>query len=449
MTEIEFDFNQKNVVIQANLRDSFQEVIKKYFQKAEIDPSTVYFFANGIKIDENKDVESQMNEINKKNNKIKVLVHSIEKPNEVISKSKEIICPKCFNPCRIKFENSKIKLYDCINEHITENINLNEFKNTQNINLSKITCDKCKEKNKGNTFNHDFYICTTCKQNICPLCKSLHDDEHNIINYEQKNYICSNHSDAYVKYCTKCKKNLCMMCDSQHQGHDTVFFGNLLPDIDGIKTKLLEMKKNIEIFKNKINEIIEQLNNLVKTMELYYEINNDILKNYKIKNKNYETLQNIKEINITTHLFEKINDMNKYQNFNDIIFNVIDIYNKIYVGEDNPEDNTNVKKETSYLYNRPISMKRTEIILNQMKNSICKIKTENEENVGGIGIFTKILYKYEYIPVLIVNKNISNDKELQVELYENNEKIIKIIKLDQERKKYINSDLNASIIEIN
>ncbi len=32
------------------------------------------------------------------------------------------------------------------------------------------------------------------------------------------------------------------MCDSQHQGHDTVFFGNLLPDIDGIKTKLLEMK---------------------------------------------------------------------------------------------------------------------------------------------------------------------------------------------------------------
>ena len=38
MTEIEFDFNQKNVVIQANLRDSFQEVIKKYFQKAEIDP---------------------------------------------------------------------------------------------------------------------------------------------------------------------------------------------------------------------------------------------------------------------------------------------------------------------------------------------------------------------------------------------------------------------------
>ena len=215
------------------------------------------------------------------------------------------------------------------------------------------------------------------------------------------------------------------MCDSQHQGHDTVFFGNLLPDIDGIKTKLLEMKKSIEIFKNKINEIIEQLNNLVKTMELYYEINNDILKNYKIKNKNYETLQNIKEINITTHLFEKINDMNKYQNFNDIIFNVIDIYNKIYVGEDNPEENTTVKKETSYLYNRPISMKRTEIILNQMKNSICKIKTENEENVGGIGIFTKILYKYEYIPVLIVNKNISNDKELQVEFYENNEKLLK------------------------
>ena len=60
MTEIEFDFNQKIIVIQANLDDSFQDVIKKYIQKAEVDPSKIFYFANGVKIDEDKTVESQM-----------------------------------------------------------------------------------------------------------------------------------------------------------------------------------------------------------------------------------------------------------------------------------------------------------------------------------------------------------------------------------------------------
>ena len=382
MTEIEFDFNQKIIVIQANLDDSFQDVIKKYIQKAEVDPSTIFYFANGVKIDEAKTVESQMNEINKKNNKMKVLVHSIEKSNDVFAKSKEIICPKCFNPCRIKIENSTIKLYDCIEGHITEDINLNEFKNTQNINLSKIICDKCKEKNKGNSFNHDFYICTTCKQKICPLCKSFHDSEHNIIDYNKKNYICQNHGDSYIKYCKDCKTNLCVLCETEHKDHETVSFASLMPKVEEIKSKLSDMKTNIENFKNKIKEMIEQLNNLVNTMELYYEINNDILNNYKINNKNFETLQNINDINITIELFKKIKDINKNQNFKDIIFNIIDIYNKINYNNENEFN----------IYNRPITMKTTEIILNQMKKCICKIKTEKEL---GIGIFTKILYKSE------------------------------------------------------
>ena len=70
-------------------------------------------------------------------------------------------------------------------------------------------------------------------------------------------------------------------------------------------------------------------------------------------------------------------------------------------------------------------MKITEIILNQMKNSLCKIKTENDEKEVRIGIFTKILYNSEDIPILIINKNIINEKEIQVELYENDKKLLK------------------------
>ena len=439
MTEIEFDFNQKIIVIQANLGDSFQQVIKNYIIKTSLDPTTIYFFANGAKIDETKTVESQMNEVNKKNNKMKVLVHSIEKSNDVFIQSKEIICPECLNPCRIKIKNSKIKLYDCIKGHKTKNININEFKKTQNINLSQIKCDKCKEKNKGNSFNNEFFICTTCKQNICPLCKLSHDSEHNIIEYNKKNYICHNHGDFYINYCKDCKKNLCFLCQTEHKDHKTVSFENLMKKVDEIKNKLSDMKINIDKFKDKIKEIIEQLNNLVKTIELYYEINNDILKNYKINNKNFETLQNINDISITIKLFEKINDINNNQNFKDILFNIIDIYNKINTNNENIEDN---------IHNKPITMKITEIILNQMKNSLCKIKTENDEKAVRIGIFTKILYNSEDIPILIINKNIINEKEIQVELYEYNKKVIKKISLDNERRKYINNDLNVSIIEI-
>ena len=50
------------------------------------------------------------------------------------------------------------------------------------LQISKIKCDICKDKNKLNTFNHEFYICNECKMNICPLCKSKHDKNHNIIN---------------------------------------------------------------------------------------------------------------------------------------------------------------------------------------------------------------------------------------------------------------------------
>ena len=50
----------------------------------------------------------------------------------------------------------KINLYDCKNRHRMNNILLNEFENTQYIDISKIICDECKEKNKGNTYKMNF-----------------------------------------------------------------------------------------------------------------------------------------------------------------------------------------------------------------------------------------------------------------------------------------------------
>ena len=109
----------------------------------------------------------------------------------------------------MKIKDYKIELYDCKNNHKIDNILLEEYENTQKIDISKIKCNICKD-NKSESYNNIFYICNSCKINICPLCKSKHDKNHNIINYDQKEYICEIHNENYVKYCDTCKNNICM-----------------------------------------------------------------------------------------------------------------------------------------------------------------------------------------------------------------------------------------------
>ena len=66
--------------------------------------------------------------------------------------------------------------------------------------------------NKSDSHKNIFFRCNKCKKNICPLCKSKHDKNHNIINYDLKDYICEEHNEAYVEYCNECKKDICLSC---------------------------------------------------------------------------------------------------------------------------------------------------------------------------------------------------------------------------------------------
>ena len=417
MVQIEFDNNQMITVIQANLGDLFKDVINKYLTKSLISPENVSFFANGSIINPNLTVEKQMNNLDKDNKTMKVIVFVMkEDENKAIIKSKEIICPECHEPCRIKLENYKIKLYDCINGHVKENINLIDFNDTQKIDLSKIVCGLCKEVNKGNSFENEFYLCLNCNQNLCPMCKYKHEKEegeHNIIKYDQKFFTCRKHNEIFVNYCQDCKVNLCLSCMEEHQEHITIYFNKLLPKVNEIKESLSEIKKNIESFNSKINIIIKQLTELMKAMEVYYDINIDILNNYSYKNRNYETLQNVNEISIENPIFGLIKEINQNRNFSSKIFNIIDLYNRITFDKDELEDldlnqenvNTNIKI--------PITIPQTENILNQMKKCVCKIN-------GGIGIFAKVKYENEINTILITNENIINEKEINCELYKNN-----------------------------
>ena len=315
MIQIEFDYNQQTTVVQAKSNDLFQNVINSYLQKSLLNPNHVYFIANGNQINPQLTVERQMSDQNKQNKKMNVLVLLNEEGAtqvQVMVKSKDIICPTCKEPCLFTTENFKIKLFGCMYNHTTDNINIKDFPDTQKINISNIICDKCKIKNKGNCPNNEFYKCLTCKQNLCLLCKQNHQSNHNIINYDEINYICQKHNETFIKYCTQCNMNICYSCDETHEeDHNIIPLKDLKPNLDEANNNLLKIKQEIELFNDNIKEIIKQLNDLIDNMNIYYEINNNILNNYEKQNRNYQKLKNIKEININNETFEQLKNINR------------------------------------------------------------------------------------------------------------------------------------------
>ena len=150
MVEIIFDYNSMQTVIQANLNDSFENIIQKFITKTQLDLNNLHFLAKGKIINKNEKIEKIMDESDKLNKRLIILVNSINNNinNTNIIKSNDIICPICKEICKYEIKKHKIKLYDCKNGHIIDNIKLNEFNNKQNIDISQIKCDKCKNKSK-------------------------------------------------------------------------------------------------------------------------------------------------------------------------------------------------------------------------------------------------------------------------------------------------------------
>ena len=235
MAEVIFIFNGQQTVIQCSTDEKMKDIYKRYSVKINIDINGVYFLYNGASIN----LESTFNEIASKNdkneNKMKVLVYSHSNDNNnnenaSFIKSPEIIGPKCGENCLIDFKDYKIKLHDCKNGHNLDNILFDEYNKTQKIDLSKIICDDCKNKNKNNTFNNKFFKCLSCNNNICPLCKMTHNNEHEIIDYEEKNYKCKIHNENFTSFCDECKQNLCLVCESEHEDKNNIIsFKDIIP----------------------------------------------------------------------------------------------------------------------------------------------------------------------------------------------------------------------------
>ena len=165
MAEVIFIYNQIYTTIQCDFKEQMREIIKKYGVKSGIDINSVYFLYSGNLIEENLTFEEIIGQNDKQLNRIKVLVCKLEDLNQYnqnslfFVKSNNIICPECKEIAFINIRDYKINIYGCKNGHNIKNILLNEFYNTQNIDISKIICENCKINNKGNKYNNLFYKC--------------------------------------------------------------------------------------------------------------------------------------------------------------------------------------------------------------------------------------------------------------------------------------------------
>ena len=379
MAEVIFKYKGTDTLIQCLIEDKLKDICQKFCIKTQNNINDVVFIYGGEIINFDLEFNQAANQIDKKNLKMNVLVSDKNSynTNENINliKSKDILFPKCGEICLIDFKDYKVILNNCKNgdENI---ISFNEFENTQSIDENKIICNICNTNTKSKAYNKKFYICGNCNKNLCPLCKENHNKDHIIIDYENKNYFCHKHNEQFVSYCEQCKINLCMQCQLAHdKSHKIISYLNIIPNMDNIKNKIKELKDIIDRFSNNIDDLINSVINIKTNLEKYYTINNNILNNYNVKNRNYEILNNLNNIDNINNII--INDLKN-------IINEKNIANKFYkIYSLNIKKNNNEIKTTNQIKNKDLQteIKNNEIKNNQIKEKdIQKVIKNNEEN---------------------------------------------------------------------
>jgi len=389
MSKVIFNYKGNEIIIQCNINDKIKDIYKKYEKKIGKDISKLYFIYNGNKINDNLNLNEILNEEDKESNIINILVNDTNKINIKENKIKlnEIICPKCNESIFVKINEYKINLYNCKNNHNIDNILINEYENIEKLDVSKLKCNNCKKKKKRKININNLYRCNLCRINLCSLCKPKHNI-HQVINYNNKNFVCEIHNKNFIKYCINCKLNICFSCIKEHKKHSIINLEDLTISKETIKEEVNKLKDYINKFDNDIDNIIEILNNVKENMNKFYDIYNNFINNYNCENINYEILYNINEFNkynniIIKDINEIINDNNINNKFNNII--------KIY-----------------YKMNNKLNTNKIKIFEKDPNNLRYILDITNTNDLWGENDIFEVFKSYKDNKEYIISKNINN-----------------------------------------
>ena len=112
MAEAIFKYNGIDTIIQCKIEDKMKDICKKFTIKVQIDMNKIIFIYGGRILDLELKYKEIVNEIEKENLKMNILVYDNNSNiiNDRIIKSKDIICPKCGEICLINFKEYKVIL---------------------------------------------------------------------------------------------------------------------------------------------------------------------------------------------------------------------------------------------------------------------------------------------------------------------------------------------------
>ena len=338
MAEVKIIYNGYPTIIQAQPNEIVKEIFKRFKIKIKAENKELIFLYNGEIIkDDNINISKLTAE-----KVITILACdsiNMNSGNNNLVKPDYVICPICKEIAILDEKDYKLIIKGCQNKHITKNILFNDFNKFQNIDYSNIICNKCKKNNRNITYNKEFFYCDICRINLCPICKLNHDNNHKIINYNDKEFKCGIHNENYISYCNKCEKNICMSCENEHSEHSIIYYGKLIIQENKIINRMKEIRKEIDIFNNDIKEKINKLNKIIENIEEYYKIIDNIIKNsINNKRRNYQLLITINNIINNNNMINNIKRINNNKNKYD---DIIDIYNKIYNNYNKNNQNNN------------------------------------------------------------------------------------------------------------
>ena len=338
MSILIFRYYSRDILIPAIETESIAIVLERFCLKVNKEKRNLCFLNNGSILNEQLLITSiKPND----ENKIIILVSDINTNSTgepYLKKSENIICPQCKESVIISVKDYKVFLSECKNGHKYDNLLLSQFNELQTEDISQILCGICK-KSKSQTFENKMSFCLDCKINICNLCISVHDNNHNKIEYEKKNYICRNDGENFTSYCQTCKKNLCVSCENDHNQHEVIPFSKLMKNKNELIKQNTNLKKDVDNFKNLINDITKKLNRVRDNIDIYFDINKMLINSTKRTYRNYEELVSINEINNNNTIQTDINNIINEGNINNQINGILEMYKKMGIEEENQNQN--------------------------------------------------------------------------------------------------------------